>query len=982
MKFLKNPVFRAVGLTMALLVAPGAAFAQQATITGTVTDTSGGVLPGVTITVVHEETGNTFEAVTDGQGQFRIPVRVGANRLTASLSGFQTSTRTGLQLLLNQTLSVTLQLGPATLAETVTVTGEAPLVDTKGSTVGANIDPRQVQDLPINGRNWMDLTLLAPGARRNEGGGLVQNRQGYTQTNVDGQQITTNYHSTPDSEQAQISRDAIAEFQVVANRFDATQGRSSGMVVNAITKSGTNALTGTFGGYFRNDSLNAKDFILQRVLPYSNQQLSTTVGGPIVRDRLHFFVSYEFEHEPRTFNANSVYAFLNRDVTYPKKQHTATERIDWQISPQMRLIARASEFHTDFYSGGSPTSPIGGTRGRIAPQYFGTLTKVFGTNAVNEIKVGRTEYERRDQPDVRWKGADFPYHPSLHGGSLITQFAGLTIGASPLNIFQNDTSVRDDYTTAFDAKGRHDIKMGGEYIRFTNSFIWCLRCDGVIDATAGPAPSAAVIQQMFPNIYDASTWNTAPIAAMRTAAGTPLVRFVQYSSSDTEHRYDVLRHVWGAWVQDDWSMTGRLTLNLGLRYDLDSNGHSEKTVFRPWLPGGLPIEKTNFAPRTGFAYKVDDKTAIRGGYGLFYAFAPNDGVQQTEGYLHRFENQINFDGRDNFTTVSDNFFGWFNGPKPSFQQSLQNACDVVNRTTNCAFRSLTQEINYPGRKTSYSHQASVGVQRQIGTQASLEVNYSYTGGRREEPTTTVNANLTYDRATGANIPFTNIAARPFPTWGTVNFELLDGWSNYHGLDFTFTKRFSNRWQANATYTRAYFKDANPTRDQWYLGPDGIVARRTLDFPLAKDLGGEYGYASDDQRNRANVNGVVDLGYGVQLSGIYFYGSGMRFATTAGTDRRQEGGSGENRLRADGSIVPRNNLLGRPLHRVDLRLQKGIQFSKKLKVDGMVEIYNALNHENYGSYTTNLDNARYGQPSANAALAYQPRMMQLGFKFTF
>jgi hypothetical protein len=126
--------------------------------------------------------------VTDAQGQFRIPVRVGAHRLTASLSGFQTVTRTGLQLLLNQTLTVPLQLGPATLTETVTVTGQAPLVDTKESTVGANIDPRQVQDLPINGRNWMDLTLLAPGARRNEGGGLVQNRQGYAQTIVDGQQ--------------------------------------------------------------------------------------------------------------------------------------------------------------------------------------------------------------------------------------------------------------------------------------------------------------------------------------------------------------------------------------------------------------------------------------------------------------------------------------------------------------------------------------------------------------------------------------------------------------------------------------------------------------------------------------------------------------------------------------------------------------------------------------------------------------------------
>jgi len=361
---MKADLKRIVFLAAMLLLGAASAFAQQATISGTVTDSSGGVLPGVTITIVHEETGNTFETVTDAQGQFRVPVRVGAHRLTASLSGFQTVTRTGLQLLLNQTLNVPLQLGPATLTETVTVTGEAPLVDTKESTVGANIDPRQVQDLPINGRNWMDLTLLAPGARRNEGGGLVQNRQGYAQTNVDGQQITTNYHSTPDSEQPQISRDAIAEFQVVANRFDATQGRSSGMVVNAITKSGTNALTGTFGGYFRNDRFNAKDFILNRVLPYSNQQFSTTVGGPIIRDRLHFFGAYEFEHEPRTFNSNvqGAYAFLNREVVYPKKQHTATQRIDWQLTPQTRVIGRATQFHTDFYNGGSPTSPVGGTR--------------------------------------------------------------------------------------------------------------------------------------------------------------------------------------------------------------------------------------------------------------------------------------------------------------------------------------------------------------------------------------------------------------------------------------------------------------------------------------------------------------------------------------------------------------------------------------------------------------------------------------------
>jgi hypothetical protein len=258
-------------LMIALIVAfPPASQAQEAVLTGSVTDATGAVLPGVTLTAVHEATGNTFETVTDANGSFRLAVRVGAHRVTAQLSGFQTVTRTAVQLLLGQQLALNLELAPASLQETVTVTGEAPLIDTAASTVAANIDPRQMEELPINGRNWMDLALLTPGARRNESGGYVQNRQGYSQTNVDGQQVTTIYHSAGDNEQPQWSRDSIAEFAVVANRFDATQGRSSGMVVNAITKSGTNDFNGTVAGYFRNDKFNAADLVAKRVLPYSN----------------------------------------------------------------------------------------------------------------------------------------------------------------------------------------------------------------------------------------------------------------------------------------------------------------------------------------------------------------------------------------------------------------------------------------------------------------------------------------------------------------------------------------------------------------------------------------------------------------------------------------------------------------------------------------------------------------------------------------
>ena len=169
-----------------MLILPMAAFAQEATFAGTVTDSSGAVLPGVTVTAVHAASGNTFTTVTDGRGGFRLPVRVGNYTLTAELSGFTTVNRM-LQVLVGQVAPVDVQLAPSTVQETVTVTAQAPLVDTTSSTVGANIDPRQVQELPLNGRNWMDLTLLAPGARRNEGGGAAQFRQGYSQTNVDGQ---------------------------------------------------------------------------------------------------------------------------------------------------------------------------------------------------------------------------------------------------------------------------------------------------------------------------------------------------------------------------------------------------------------------------------------------------------------------------------------------------------------------------------------------------------------------------------------------------------------------------------------------------------------------------------------------------------------------------------------------------------------------------------------------------------------------------
>src|SRR5262245_550999 len=304
-------------ILLSCLALPVAVFAQEATISGTVKDSTSGVLPGVAVRAVHEATGTVFEGFTDERGNFRIPVRIGVYRITAELAGFATIQQMGLEVLVGQQVAMNLVMMPSTVSESVTVTGEAPLVDVSSSHLGGNIDSRQLSELPVNGRNFLDLTMLAPGARANhtDAGGLpVTTALGTVQLNIDGLQVTNNCCGGQ-NRQPSFGRDAIAEFQFISNRFDATQGRSSGAQVNVITKSGTNELTGTVSSYFRDDRMNAGDFIQHRVLPYSDQQASTSIGGPIRRDKMHYFFNYEFEREPSTVTHNTPYQSFNVDLT-------------------------------------------------------------------------------------------------------------------------------------------------------------------------------------------------------------------------------------------------------------------------------------------------------------------------------------------------------------------------------------------------------------------------------------------------------------------------------------------------------------------------------------------------------------------------------------------------------------------------------------------------------------------------------------------
>jgi hypothetical protein len=968
-----------ITVVAALLTLPIAAHAQDTTLTGTVRDSSGAVLPGVTVTATHEAAGNTFVGVTDERGLYRIPVRAGVYRITTELPGFATVARPGVELLVGREVTLNVEMALSGVQETVTVTEEAPLIETTSSTVNSNIDPRQMQELPVNGRNWMDLSMLAPGSRSNAATEVPQDRQGFFQVNVDGQQVTQLICCS--QQQPRYSRDSIAEFEVISNRFDASQGRSQGMVVNAITKSGTNRAAGTFSGYFRDDRFNAADFIQDRVLPYADQQLSGTFGGPIRQDRIHFFANYEFEREPQTVTFNSPYPSFNVDLPGTRRQHTAGVRGDVQFAPGSHLQLRYSKYHQllpNQNTGGNVLHPSSSQDiRRQSDQIWAQHSWVVSNRAVNQFKGGVSKFHWALLPNANWQGGPFPGSKGMDGGSPNISFSGYTIGTptnSPQDIYEFLPSIRDDFTMSFSQWGRHDVKTGGEYLYWYGKWNhWCNRCSGVYRINARPP---ANIEQLFPVWDDASTWNLAPLS--------PLV--VNYEESMGDHGMDRRRDVFGAWFQDDWAISNRVTLNLGVRYDLDLGVLGEDIEFLPWLSGNRPHDTDNIAPRLGFAYSLNDRTVVRGGYGLFFTQLESDAAHQSELWTRTAIPQVLNDGRPDFAVNP------FNGPTPTYEQLLATACDVTANRPGCLRRSVTIEIPAPSEsgvdtlhEVSFSHQGSIGVQRQLGSVMAFEANYVFTGGRKEEVAR--NMNLAYNAATGANYPFTDRSRLPFPEWGLVLGEFMIGRTNYHGLETSFTKRMSNRWQASASYSVSRFYDSpgNPV----FVQPDGNSVNWTpLGFDVAPDLGDDYGLAVTDQHHRATFNGIWDVGRGFQLSGLYFFGSGQRFSTNWGADLRSLGTTsdqaqwGTGRLRPDGTIVPRNDLVGDPIHRIDMRLQKRFRLGGRMTADGMVEVFNVFNHANYGSYTTSQSNPQYLQPSFNGNVAYQPRIAQLGFRFAF
>jgi hypothetical protein len=903
--------------------------AQEVSLSGTVTDSTDAVLPGATVTALHVDTGNTFVGVTDTSGAYRIgAMRTGIYRVTAELAGFTAVTRQGVELQVGQNLVMNMRLTLSSLQETITVTGDAPLVDTTQSRMATNIDPRQMQELPINGRDWLQLVVLSPGSRQTSASnspvaGAQGTDPGIYQLNLDGQQVTQTMAQSGFG-QPQFSRDAIAEFQYVSSRFDATQGRSSGVQVNAVSKSGTNQFSGSASAYFRDDRFNAKDFVANRVLPYSNQQYSFTFGGPITRDRLHFFGNYEGQREPNTIFFNSAFPRFNiEDQHTEDTQHIVGARVDWQASSSTRLMVRGSAWLKD-----EPISSGGGTSNHpstMSSQYwrhyelFVPITTVIGSRATNEFKPGFI-YHTSDSYNA------VPDSPRI-------SLRGYSLGGSssnPLRLILHTYSVRDDFTTVL---SRHEIKIGGEFLWQPSAYLWSTQQRGTLIATNGRIP--ANIEDLFPVWNDVSTWNLRPLSP----------NSVQWQQSFGNWSWGHNQPNAGAWFQDNWAVNPRLTLNLGIRWDLAYNWGAQDYELLP-LRGYADNEWANFGPRLGFAYSLSDRTVIRGGWGKYFLGPKDQWAHHTPINLQLAIPSVPYDGRADFAVNP------FNGQLPSWEEARAAIQDTVGWVASDTVR------------TPYSWQTSVGLQRQLGQTMSAQADYVWVGGRRNEQF--FNTNLTYDPATGVNYPWQDVSKRRWPDRGVTNqvFSLRD--SDYHALETMFSKRFSAGWQASVAYTLA---------GTWDCDPSPVFDA----FPVAADLGGECGLDGGDYRHRLVTSGIMDLPLAFQMSGFFTYRSAVRSQETWGQDLRNRGsGYGlVQRLRPDGTIIPRNAFLGDDLKRVDLKLQRNFRLGGQRLFQASVEVFNLFNTASY-SYVTNQASASYLRPSSGG----DPRTLQFGLRYQF
>jgi hypothetical protein len=971
---------RACVVVLALMLPVSFAFAQQgqSSIQGRVLDASGASLPGVTILVTHEGSGVFRNVVSGADGSYFMTGLVpGPYRVEAELAGFRKYERRGLVLQIGTTATVEISLEIGTLEQNITVTGESPLIDVTSTQVATNIDQQELAALPILNRNWLAAVSLAPGIQLQSstasfaceslivGGG--SNRSGNFA--VDGGGNNDDYLGSSCGSQTRTALEAVQEFQVLTNQYDAEFGRTAGAVINAITKQGTNDYHGSLFASYTGDRVTARDFFVEQQnlqKPDTSQtDWGGTIGGPIVRDKAHFFYSLDrliyAEGRSNTFEARPE---LNYSNVQRMKLWNHMIRVDQQVNSANTWSARYLVEYSPTYD------RISGRRTQVAKdQEFdidrtavATWNSVFGNTRFNTLRAGYTWEKNGFTAKEVQDGTPMTELPvSLQ---MLTFLDGFANGAQ----FRINSSyeVSDSFSWFVPSLfgGSHDIKFGGQYVYSTIEL-----------------PDQTDMNGRF-------GFSTDLAFDPNNARSYPERLFIRVPAASATF---LPTHVGVLFAQDKWAI-GDLTVNLGLRFDVE--GTPQDNAFSPYFSDGeYPIDWNNISPRIGLAWRPagSSRQLLRGGWGLFY-----DKVTLIT--TTPFVNQGVFS--DSFVAFPADRAdaGPSSGQMPTHPLLVNGP--VVNRDlVNSIFPpgSLGRNtgvvyLDHPDRQVPRTQQLTAGYERQLGATMAATVDYVHSWNQNQLLTYNLNPGQRVNTTRTGAIVYTdleNIAGQlgiaPFvnPVYKRVN----DGSSQFDGVNFSLEKRQSDHWAARVSYAIGYAR-GNSEANQTYINQFQVGADPLLHL--------NFGPLDNDRQQNLAISGRVEIPRtgGLNISGVYRYMSGTPITihdTNVDPDRNgilfdpiaagDYCGTGTNAF-CTSNDGGRNGARGPDFNQIDMRFGYRIRVRSERTLDLNFELYNLMNAANFENPTGDRRSTDFLRLTALRGGNGQPRAAQFSARFGF
>ncbi len=959
-------------LLVILALAARPAIAQQgiAEIRGRITDSSGAALPGVVVVVKNQASGVFRQGVSTPDGTYFLAgVVPGQYEVTAELSGFRKYSRKDIRLEVGKTATVDIRLEVGGVSEELTVSADAPIVDVTSKEVGGSLTATDLVSLPSINRNFVGFIGLLPGIVPS----ISTESFGSDSINANGQDARNNNYLFDGANnnddvigqragtQARTPIESIQEFQVLTSQYDAEFGRTSGAVINAVTKQGGNQFKGSAFYFLEDASMTEKDFFTEQnntKKPDTRYQtFGGTLGGPIVKDKAHFFLSLErvINNRAATINIPARPEFNASPVTQDRVWNTLI-RFDHQINAKhswnVRWLRESSPQKNQII--GSVTEAAAREESDIDQTAAATLNSSFGNTKFNTFRVGYT------REDVAFANPNFNANGG-HGDQLKPTLAFQTFTDQQSSVMQarvNDAYQFDNTFSWFipGAKGDHSVRAGIQYeyvkIFSTAQDNW----NGTFSFSRSNGPYNAADPRTYPD---------------RLSIRVP-----------GPSEYTQKEHFFTGFIQDKWKTGDRMTLSLGVRYDLEKIPFQELDNPKISNPGDYPFDKNNISPRLGFAYdlKGDGKTAIRGGVGRFYDKSHLELVSAiiTNGvYSQSFT--VNFPannidpGPSAGRLPTDPMLA--NGPtlNRALINQLYPAGSKLKNTGNVF-------LDNPDRILPYTDQISAGFEHQLARDMSVNVDYVHAFGRDQFMQLNQNPGVRTGTTRTATI------VRVDPTYVSNVFTYVNqGKTEYDAILVGLEKRYTRGYQFRVSYT--YSNGRGNTS-----GNGAPVSNFQLLSDLRLDM--NQGPTDFDRTHNFVFSGaaIVPHTHGLMFSTVVRYLSGTTFTvqdTTLDNDRNgilfeplpagTYTGVGSNAftVKSDGG---RNGARGPDFFQADMRLGYRITFGAR-KVELFGEVFNLTNRANFANPTGDrfaTDFLRFTALRAGAA----PRTAQLGARFEF